>query len=555
LNRAGTLRGAVAADYTTSYTYDAAGRVATVKDALGRITTSVYDNAGNRSSVTGPDGLVTLFTYTVANELKTVTAPDGGVTTYTYDDRGLTSAIVAPDGGKTTFVYDSLGRLWKRIDPRGNVTGATPADFTTTYTYDASGRPTSTKTPTGLVSSTQYSESGYVQARTSPDVGKMDVFPDANGNTTAFGNATVGYDTFFYDTLNRVITKRDHLEKRTNYTYDQNGNVLSVLSPMGEKTTYTYDAANRVGSMVEPRGNVSGAVAANFTTLYTYDIGGNQIKVRNPLGQETVTTYDRVGNVATVTDARGSVTVYTYDAANRIKTVTAPASGTTTYTYTNGRLSSRLDPLGHTTTYTYDLVGRLKTRTDALGRKYSFDYDLTGNLIKTTDAIATATSNAALGTTSVTYDAENRVVLKDFSDSTPDVSFGYNTVGQLATMVHGQGTETYTYGTGADVGRLMSVARNGTPQFTYTYNLNGDVTQRWNTADATFYTYDDDRRMKTVRTGSDATKLSSYTYDAASKPIEVAVVGGWKRSTAYDARMSRFLLKSGGDPGVFQVVV
>ena len=533
----GNVAGAIAADYTTTYTYDTAGQLLTVKDALGRITTSAYDNAGNRTSVTAPDALTTNFTYTVANEIETVTAPDGGTTTYTYDDRGLTSSVVAPDGAKTTMVYDNLGRLWKRIDPRGNVTGATAATqaaFTTAYTYDASGRPTSTTTPTGLTSSTQYSESGYVQAQVSPSLGKMDVFADANGNTTAYGNATVGYNTTFFDTLNRVRITRDRLEKVTSYIYDQNGNTLSVVSPLNGKTTYTYDDANRVASMVEPRGNVTGAVSSNFATIFTYDIAGNRIKVRNPLGQESVTTYDRVGNVSSVTDPRGNVTSYTYDAADRVKTVTAPTSGTTTYNYANGRLISRIDALTRTTTYTYDLVGRLKSRTDPLGRKFTYDYDVSGNMIKTTDAIANATLNAALGTTVKTYDTENRLTSNDFSDATPDVSFGYNAVGQLASMTDGQGTETYTYGTGADVGRLKTVARNATNRFSYTYNLNGDITQRWNTADATFYTYDDDRRIKTVRTGQDATKVTTYTYDVSGNPTEAAVVGNWKRTTTYD---------------------
>lgn len=155
--------------------------------------------------------------------------------------------------------------------------------------------------------------------------------------------------------------------------------------------------------------------------------------------------------------------------------MTAPGQGTTNYSYsTAGRLASRTDSKSHTTSYIYDLDGRLTKQTDPLGRFTTYAYDPAGNPTVIVDAKANAAANPTLGTTAITYDRLNRPTLKDFSDTTPDISYSYDTIGRLSTLTDGAGIETYGYDT---AGRVTNVTRGATG-FTYGYDSGGNVTSR-----------------------------------------------------------------------------
>jgi RHS repeat-associated protein len=524
----GNVVGATAAQFTTTYTYDANGNVLTVKDALARVTTNVYDNAGNLSSTTAPDTGATTFAYNAANELISQTAPDGGVTSYDYSNRGERVKQTDPTGGITTWTYDGAGRMATMVEPRGNVVGANAALYTTTYGYDALGRQTSVTDPIGRVTTTAYDVLGRVSSRTDPQ-GTSTYTYDGNGNQLSVVRTGVGTSSTTFDSLDRVATSTDPRGKTSTYAYDLGGNLTSMTTPLGFVTKHTYDLIGRRQTTVDPRGNVVGGVPANFTTTFEYDAASNQIGVTNQLGEKTVTTFSRTGTVASVRDPKLNTTTFTYDPVDRIKTVVAPLQGTTTYAYnTTGRLTSRTDSKTHVTGYVYDLAGRLKKQTDPLGRFRTYDYDVAGFQTKMTNARANAAANPVLGSTTMTYDSVGRSTLRDYSDATPDVSYTYDTIGRVASMTDGAGTESYGYDT---AGRLTTVTR-GTATYTYGYDNNGNVVSRtYPDGTVTTYGFDDDNRLTTVTTG---TKVTTYSYDAAGNVIGTALPNGVTRTAGFD---------------------
>lgn len=111
----------------TDLAYDEEGRVASVADSSGRVTTYEYDSEGRR-----------------AQQIETV-GSEVEVTDYTYDERGRLAQV-----GDETFVYDRVGNLAfrrssdreleYRWDPEGRLIGFSDGQNEVTYSLDGDGR-------------------------------------------------------------------------------------------------------------------------------------------------------------------------------------------------------------------------------------------------------------------------------------------------------------------------------------------------------------------------------------------------------------------------------
>jgi RHS repeat-associated protein len=516
--------------HTTSYTYDAAGNKTSETDARGNTTTYVYDNRNELSSMTGPDpdgggplaAPVTTYTYDVAGDQLTVTDPLDHTTTKTYDNDKRLASVTTPMGEKTTYAYDANGNLASVVDPRGNLAGANPDDFKTTYTYDETGRQLRKTDPLGHATTNTYDT-----------VGNLTTVTDGNGQTTTKSydgqnrlSSVTGPDggvtSYTYDGAGNQLTETDPLGQATTSAYDSAGHLTSVTTPLGHTTSYGYDADGNKATTTDPLGHI---------TTDSYDADGHLLSETDALGHATAYTYDATGNRLTTTDANGHVTSYAYDPLGRLTSVTAPDGGVTSYTYdAAGNKLSRTDANGHTTFYTYDQDNRQTSLTAPLGRIWTYAYDATGNQIAVTDANGSATQTVGDGTTSSTYDADNQLIATNYSDSTPDVGYSYDGVGNRLSMTDGSGTVNYTY----DSLNRLTQATRGTDSFSYSYDLVGDVTRRtYPDGTQTSYTYDADSHMATATSGGQTT---SYAYDAAGELTQTTLpaANGYVETRTYD---------------------
>ncbi len=116
-----------------SYTYDLAGRLATVSTNGAPTASYSYDSNGNRLSVTRPDGVTSgtydaqdrllqygdaAFTYAPSGELRTKTN-SAGTKTYEYDEAGNLITVTQPIsiGPQLTYVVDGQNRrIGKRVN-------------------------------------------------------------------------------------------------------------------------------------------------------------------------------------------------------------------------------------------------------------------------------------------------------------------------------------------------------------------------------------------------------------------------------------------------------
>ncbi|MFD5127027.1 DUF6531 domain-containing protein [Streptomyces olindensis] len=512
----GNTSGADPTAYTTKYTYDGRGLLSTATDPLGRTTSYGYNGAEQLTSAKDPAGNTTRYEYDDAGNLTKTTDAAGKSVTRGYDAGGRLTSETDPLGNKTTHTYDKLGRLLSTVSARGNVTGADPAAYTTSYTYDAAGNRTKVTDPSGATVSTEYDAVNRPVKVTDP-LGKTTAYTyDAVDNVTKVTDALSKSVSSVYDKNNRLTSTTNALGKTTTHAYDADGNLLSRTSPLGYKETWTYDGDGRQATTVDPRGNITGADPAQYTTTNSYDAAGNLTTVTDPLGGVTRTEYDAAGNVTKRTDADKRTTTYGYDKLDQLTTVTAPDGAKTAYEYdAAGNVTKRTDANNHATAYGYDASRRLTAVTDPLDRVTSYAYDAEGNVTKKT---------TPRGSTSYVFDTRGLLTKVDYSDSTPDVSFGYNAAGRMTARANAKISEDFDYDA---VGNLTK-----TRGFAYTYDAAGQMlTRKYSDGNTITYSYDNDGRTSSMTADGVTT---NYTWDAAGRLTRSALPNTETEDRAYD---------------------
>ena len=127
------------ADLTT-YAYTADGNLSTIKNSVGHVTTyERYDAHGRVGRITTPDGTVTELTYKPRGWLESSKISAGGlseVTQYEYDPAGQLTHVALPDNTYIKYAYDDAHRLYHVSDTAGN---------SIEYTLDLMGNKTEEK--------------------------------------------------------------------------------------------------------------------------------------------------------------------------------------------------------------------------------------------------------------------------------------------------------------------------------------------------------------------------------------------------------------------------
>ena len=495
-----------------TFTYDAQGNLATIKNALGHVTSITrYDVHGRPLSVTDPNGLVTTLAYDARGRL-TSRDVGGEATSYAYDAVGNLVKITVPDGSFLAYSYDAAHRLIGISDRLGNRIA---------YTLNAVGKRVKEEVfdPANTLTRT-HARSFDVLNRLAKDIG-------AQNQTTMFS----------YDANNNLLSITDPLSNTTQYSYDTLNNLYAITDPMKGSSRFTYNINDQVIGAGDPRG---------ASTTYAYDGLDGVTSVSSPDSGTTSNTYDAAGKLRTSTDARGQKTTYTYDALNRVI-----QTG-----YSDGKIS----------TYAYDQgtngLGRLSSITDSSGAT-SWIYDVHGRVVRKQQIISVPIPNLNPLVLNINYgyDLQGRLI-KITYPSGRQIGYGYDTAGRVnAVTVDGQsllsgiGYQPF----GAPAGWTWS---NGST-YSRTFDLDGWVTSFSLGADIRTLTYDAAGRITSV---SDRVTLQSpnlpsestqyavspgsnkllsqtglapatYSYDAAGNLTRDGnLTGDGNRIYAYDAR-------------------
>ena len=572
--------------YVETWTYNARNDVSTYTNGRNKTTTYTYNTVGNLIKVTEPLAVETEFGRDPGGTglLVSITDPRDKVTTYGYDAEANLTSTVMPLGNVTTMGYDAAGRLTSVVDPRGNATGANPADYTTTFSYNATDQVLTTISPLGHVTTFAYDDAGNLTSVTDPNTNATSYGYDAANNLTSVTDAAneltaYGYDnvgnlttrsdannhvtTYAYDDANRLTSTTDSLTNVWSLTYDAAGNVATRTDAKDHIITHTYDALNRLTGIAyaDPAtADVTLAYDANGNPTTLTDGAGTETYVYDDLDRlETVTRgtstfsygYDPVSNVTSRTYPDATATTYTYDDDGRMATAVA-GSATTTYGYDPaGNVKTIATPDGYVARYAYDRAGRLLEvahRTDtALLSRFTYELDPAGNRIALT---------SRLGTVSYRYDDLNRLtgacwvttcpwgagatpaacldcgsatgVSRPADPNPPDpadtfVTYTYDPVGNRLTEATYLGTTSYAYDA-AD--RLTSRTPPGQSAVAYTYDDNGNQLS----AGSETFSWDAADRLVSATAGG---VTETYTYAGDGRRLSVAA-GGSTQSWWWD---------------------
>jgi len=422
---------------TTSYTYDAIGRIATITRPSGDVVSFGYGK--NPRSVTLGYNSVRLLTqfFDGNNVLVRQTDASDTPTTYTLDRLSRVSAkrngrgqevrtTYAPSGGLSSLEHD--GKTVYRLDynPDNRLERIVSKSRTVTLGYNDRDQVIRVDyADLGFLSFT-YDETGKLSSLTYPDGFLVRYLYDNRGRTAEIRCDAADPIRFVYDNVGNVIRITRGTATESSFSYTRANRVSELLHKAGEsvlaKRTYTYDPLGRV---VGETGTADDDFAfPPCDEAYHYP-GSHRMTDWN--GDRC--TYDRDGNLISAGGEKWSAE---YDAENVLVRFIRNGKSTE-YTRNGFGFRGSKSSGGSTDHYLYDQYGRLLTIVSDNGRS-ALNVIYNGNRV-------VATRSSKNGLRYYHFDARGDTLVVTDEQSAVSASFGYDPYG---SVIHRKGAGSQT---------------------------------------------------------------------------------------------------------------
>ncbi|QVN23622.1 LysM peptidoglycan-binding domain-containing protein [Burkholderia pyrrocinia] len=294
--------------YTSTQSYDAAGRVIEKADALHNVTRYQYDAFGNQVMMTDPLSATTVSFYDKLNRVVAQVSPENWVVGTQYDAFGNVTQVTDYRLARPGAVDDAWKRDGWKSDLSQILPAGDPADAVTRMEYDKLGRVIKSTDAEGY-----FETYGY----------------DSLGNRTSYTNKLGGTFIYTYDHLGRMTSETLPVRSIHNnsivvnrFEYDSRGNRTKMIEAQGldeERTTeYGYDLLDRQ--------------VRTYQSVYLYESVGDAIET---------SVYDARGNLVSKIGVNGGVTTWYYDAAGRKTGQVSPSGTLTLWEYDPGGNATR----------------------------------------------------------------------------------------------------------------------------------------------------------------------------------------------------------------------
>jgi RHS repeat-associated protein len=480
------------------------GRPTALRDELNRTTSFQYDASGRLTRTTLPEGNSSALTYDArgnVTEQRMVAKAGSGlsdiVATAAYPATCTNpktcdqpTSTTDPKGHVTDYSYDPThGGVLTVTRPAASTGGVRP-QTRTSYTL-TNGE----YLPTGV----SQCQTGSSCAGTADEV-KTAASYDSNGNVISVssgdgGGALTATQAMTYDAMGNLLTLDGPLAgsaDTTRYRYDQARELVGVIEPDPDgagplklrATRNTYSNAlltkTETGTVTDQSDTAWAAFAPAQAVDISYDANARPVTSKLSAGGTdyalTQASYDALGR-SDCTATRMNPAVYgslpasacslstqgsfgpdrisqtIYDAASeatqlKVAGGTADAATERTLTYSsNGLVTYLLDGENNLSANIYDGFDRVSTIyysnankgvADTDGSNYEqLTYDADGNVV--------SRRNRAGSLSSFTYDNLDRLTFKDRPGSEPDVSYGHDLLGRMTSASQSGISLTFGY--------------------------------------------------------------------------------------------------------------
>lgn len=520
--------------------------VTTYPDATtttGAIThTTTYDIAGNVMSMQVDCCQSQSFTYssTGGDYAYPVSITKGNpsglhlTTTMTYDmNTGLVASSTDENGRSTSFAYNIDSLRVDHIDsPDG---GQQSYDYFNALSADSAGRYHSY-----LLTTTKLDSSRNVESKSYFD-GRGALTQTFDSYTSGDGWSIIDIE---YDSMGRAYRTSNPYYCTSNYG-------TCSINPSGIWTTQTFDTLGRMTQMTSPRGDDSSPTAtrtvqvtyAGDVTTFTDQANKQKRQVTDALGRVIRLDEPTSSGLGTVSSPNQS-TAYVYDTLDNLVKITQ-GSQERYFKYDSLSRLIRERQVEQSTNSSYNLSDSV-TGNSSWTRK--FEYNSHGLLTRVNDARGIQTD--------LSYDGLNRLTLVDYSDSTPDLRYYYDSQtlpsgapsydhgyanGRLIAMTYGSSSSINgTYFGYESMGRVKEqrqVTGGNTYSLSYTYNLAGSLaTQTYPTGRVLTHSYDNAGRMSQISDGT-TTFSSGMTYSPGGGMLSETWGNGAVYSVGYNSAL------------------
>lgn len=495
--------------------------------------------SSTQKGYTSPVSSTTTYEYDAQGRLIKKTNPMGNYTTYVYQPAtGLIAYTEDQKGRRVSYTYDAWGDLQSTLYPDGRVESkqldwaSTPASALYTVTTTATGTPTAKVYYDALGREVRNSEIRFdgKEMKTDKEYDSKGMLIRTSQPTTATPSLWI---TYTYDEYDRPLTVTHPSGKKEVNSYDK---LQSTLVKDGIKTTKHFDEAGYMTSVSDTAGSIRYfyrpdgqpyAVVApgEAKTWLYYDKYGRRTGMKDPSAGIRHTVYDEAGNVKKEIDATGKTIEMEYDNYHRVTKQITPDL-TTTYTYDNSEnvLVSAVSTNATAKRYTYDALGRLATeKEEAPDGKWllkTYQYDANGLMA----SLAYSSQSGSLATEQYTYQNNHLTTVKLADGTIVRRLNTENSLGQPINLTTGTATRTYGYNAyGIPTERALKRS-NGTMGMQQMYN------------------FDMQRGNLLSRTDKVRNLTENFSYDALNR------LTGYKNETVGYAPNGNILSKS--DAGI-----
>ncbi|MGO9587296.1 MAG: hypothetical protein ACLP2Y_13960, partial [Limisphaerales bacterium] len=259
---------------------------------------------------------------------------------------------------------------------------------------------------------------------------------NSQGDLTTFTDPESKVSTYQYDTNHQITATLDAQSRLVvSNLYDSQGHVT---------TQYTQGDTNKMWRIYWSGWRTMLFDPANDWTDYYYDDQGRLIAVVDPLNYETDTYYDGQNHIIFTVSPQNEVNQLVYDGNNNLIQKIDPLGFTNQFVYDNqNNLIKQIDQRGNASTFGYNTQFSLSGQTNGAGDFVNYSY---------------TTSGALAGT------------LASRTDSGGTTAFGYDSNGQLNSIVYpsGLGTNTFVNNSFGDV-TSRTDGRGFVTTFSYNY--------------------------------------------------------------------------------------